>query len=71
MTTTTIPVDIICSCGSTQFHRPENPQPSDVITCVGCGASARCDEIVRQAGEKARDLFVDELKKAFRNSPFK
>lgn len=71
MTTTTIPVGITCSCGSTQFHQPKDPQPSDVITCVGCGASARCDEIIRQVGEKARDLYVEELKKAFRSAPFK
>ena len=71
MTTATVPVGIKCSCGSTQFRQPKNPQPDDVITCLGCGASARCDDIVRKVGEEARKLFVDELKIAFRKAPFK
>lgn len=71
MTTTTIPVGIKCSCGSTQFDRPQNPQPSDIITCAKCGAKGRWDQVMKQAGEQARKHVADALKDAFRRAGFK
>lgn len=71
MTTTTIPVGIKCSCGSTQFDRPGNPQPDDIITCAQCGAQGRWDEIMKQVGEQTTKHIADALNEEFRRAGFK
>ncbi|WP_199098038.1 hypothetical protein [Dyella sp. ASV21] len=67
---TTFSVGITCSCGSTKFDRPENPRPSDVITCQRCGKKTRWDQLVKKAGEQAVKQVKDAMKDVFRRAGF-
>ncbi|WP_321419331.1 hypothetical protein [uncultured Desulfobacter sp.] len=53
-------VEITCAnCGGKDFEYPSDPQPDDVVTCTGCGASATYKEII----DAAEAQIVDQLKK--------
>lgn len=54
-------------CGSTQFSFPKNPKASDQVTCAGCGATSRYDQLQKAAvGEVKKQvdkIFKDAFKK--------
>lgn len=52
------------NCGSKEFEIPSDPQPDDVITCVGCGAKGTYASIRDMAVSQAKD----EIGKMFRDS---
>ena len=56
-----------CSkCGSSKFDIPTNPKPNDVITCAGCGATGRYDDIKTKATELAKAEVERKLRDAFK-----
>ena len=41
-------------CGGNQFALPANPQPDDPVTCAGCGAVARYEDVQTSAVAQAK-----------------
>jgi hypothetical protein len=55
------------ACNSDQFKGvSSNPQPDDVITCAGCGATSRYVEIQRQAVEQGTKAVETAVRNAFK-----
>lgn len=54
------------NCGSDEFEYPENPQPDDMIKCVGCGDEAQFSDIEKQALDAAEVLVKKKLSKFFK-----
>lgn len=65
MTSTSIPIEIKCTCGSKDFE-PKDPKPSDTIICVKCGAQARCSDLGQKAAHQVIGMFEKGLKDAMR-----
>ncbi|MFZ6690250.1 ECs_2282 family putative zinc-binding protein [Undibacterium sp. SXout20W] len=60
-------IKLICSnCGSDQFSQPENPQPSDIIACAGCGNTSRFDDLQAAAIKQAKEFIEKQLSNIFR-----
>lgn len=58
-------------CGSEQFQMPRaDPRPEDVISCAGCGAQGRFDQIRADALRQAKEQVERALHDAFRGSRF-
>jgi hypothetical protein len=55
------------SCGCKEFNFPANPQPDDTVTCVGCGASNRYDEIQKLAAKLSQEAVTDIVRDALKN----
>lgn len=55
------------ACGGKDFNFPANPQPHDMVTCVGCGASNRYDEIQKIAAKLEQDAITDIVRDALKN----
>jgi hypothetical protein len=54
-------------CGSKDISFPENPEPGDMVTCLGCGASNRYDEIQKIAAKLGQDAVTDIVRDALRS----
>ena len=62
-------INFSCSnCGGTQFNVPDDPQPDDPVTCAGCGATGRYEDVqnamVAQAKSAVEQSMHDILGKA-------
>jgi hypothetical protein len=68
---TTDHIELSCAeCGSKAFTLPNDPpQPDDVVTCAGCGRTARYADIQAQAAAKGRTLVNDLVRNAFGVTP--
>lgn len=71
MSSTTSEVGISCSCGSTKFEMPEQPQASDIIKCAKCGASGRYGEVIEEAQRQITAAVEKQFKDAFRKGGFR
>ena len=59
---------ICCAeCGSKDISFPDNPEPGDMVTCLGCGASNRYDEIQKIAAKLGQDAVTDMVRDALRS----
>lgn len=54
-------------CGSKDIKFPDNPQPGDMVICLGCGASNRYDEIQRIAAKLEQDAVTNMVRDALQN----
>ena len=54
-------------CGSKDISFPDNPQPDDMVTCLGCGASNRYDEIQKIAAKLGQDAVTDIVRDALKS----
>jgi hypothetical protein len=70
VTSTSIPVEIKCTCGSKDFE-PKNPLPTDTVTCVKCGAQARCSDLGQKAAHQVLGMFEKGLRDAFKGIKIK
>ncbi len=69
---TTDSIKIQCSrCGSKLFEHPSDPKPDDMITCSGCGDSARYDAVREAAIEKGKEAITEALRDSLRKAGFK
>lgn len=54
-------------CGSKEIKFTDNPQPDDMVICMGCGASNRYDEIQKIATKLSQDAVTDIVRDALKN----
>ena len=54
-------------CGSKDIKFPEDPQPGDMVICLGCGASNRYGEIQRIAAKLQLDAVTNMVRDALKN----
>lgn len=67
-----IPIELKCAaCGSKSFELPSDPQPDDFVSCAGCGAKARYEDLRIAAIEQAQKLAGEMLKDVFKGSGWK
>jgi hypothetical protein len=57
----------LAECGSKDISFPGNPQPGDMVTCLGCGASNRYDEIQKIVAKLGQDAVRDMVRDALRS----
>jgi hypothetical protein len=61
-----------CShCGSKQFKIPSNPQPTDTITCAGCGRKGRYGDLRAALAEKGKKAIEKAVIDTFEKAGFK
>lgn len=65
MTTTTISVTLKCRCGGIKFE-PDNPKPTDMLTCVKCGAKERFRDVQDRAVGQVKAKIEKDLNKIFK-----
>jgi RNase P subunit RPR2 len=53
------------ACGSAKFALPSNPRPDDVVTCSGCGATARYGDVQAATVKLAKREIQDMFERAF------
>jgi hypothetical protein len=58
---------VCAECGSKEIQFPDNPQPDDMVICMGCGASNRYDEIQKIAAKLEQDAVTDIVRDALKN----
>lgn len=65
MMTTTIPVTLKCLCGGREFE-PDNPKPTDMLTCVKCGAKERFRDVQNRAIGQVKAKIEKDLSNIFK-----
>jgi len=57
-------------CGNQEFKFPREPQPTDEVTCAGCGRTALYADIQAAALDQGKNAVADLMSKTF-GSAFK
>ena len=65
-------INFCCAeCGGTQFALPANPQPDDPVTCAGCGAVARYEDVQTSAVTLAKGSVEQSMQDILGKAGFK
>lgn len=54
------------ACGSKDFKFPSDPKPDDLVTCAGCGATSRYEDVQKTALEQGQKAVVDMVRDAIK-----
>ena len=60
-------ISLSCAkCGSKDFKIPENPQPNDIVSCVGCGSESSYQDLQAKAIKEGKKMIEDLAKNLFK-----